>query len=135
MTLREGKEIYSYHAKAKGEVKGKCADADIQLDVDQMMLDYLLYMSTKALLEERIGPRDGNLTEPPPELLTGINTCKQSSSDLLLGMVDGALTSFTFHRMIVSTKSFNNSQPFYPSSNHITPHMFLPSASSVVYTS
>lgn len=36
------------------------ADSDTQFDVDLMILDYLLYMATQALLEERKAEKEGS---------------------------------------------------------------------------
>ncbi len=54
------------------------ADPATQLTVDEMILDYLLFMATKALLEDRKTQRSGMQLLP-----------QNCHADLALSMVDG----------------------------------------------
>ncbi|KAI9844489.1 MAG: hypothetical protein M1837_005572 [Sclerophora amabilis] len=65
-------------------VEGKQADPDVQLDVDEMIMDYLLYVTIKTLLEE-FSMRLSKDEELPP---------LPSGSDLTLQMVDSFLHGF-----------------------------------------
>ncbi|KAI9871732.1 MAG: hypothetical protein M1830_002520 [Pleopsidium flavum] len=60
------------------------ADPATQLTVDEMILDYLLFMAAKALLEDRKAQRTG--TQVPPSVVC--------HADLALSMVDAFLTVF-----------------------------------------
>ena len=66
------------------KVAPRRADADLQLDVDLLILDYLMYMATKALLEECDSDESYH------------SDCSDgdSSSDLVLPMVDSFIRSF-----------------------------------------
>ena len=46
--------------------EGKLADTELQLDVDELILDYVLYEAIKALLEERMMQRQAR---GPTELI------------------------------------------------------------------
>jgi len=54
------------------------AAPDTQLDVDLMILDYLLYMATKALLEERQAEKEGSALSDgaKPDLPLQLVDCK-----------------------------------------------------------
>ncbi|KAI9670112.1 MAG: hypothetical protein M1829_004840 [Trizodia sp. TS-e1964] len=63
---------------------GECVDPDYQSDVDEMILDYLLYMATNALLEESQERAEGSKLAAP----------SFSKSELPLQMVDSYLPLF-----------------------------------------
>jgi hypothetical protein len=52
------------------------AQAETQLDVDLIILDYLLYMATKALLEEQVAKRDEGIEENLSELPLQMVNCE-----------------------------------------------------------
>lgn len=90
-------------------MSGKHADAELQLDVDVMILDYLMYTATTALLEEantqmQRNSRNGNdakrhhnhlAVDQPDEEDSNAND-NSAEPSLTISMVDSFLRSFQF---------------------------------------